>query len=186
MNPTIGSVVLCHSDTMFGKMIAPFSRSKGEGKTWCTHVGLMVTECTLIESRRRTVYTNLHSYPTEHDVVVVSPTFLNTSELVRVRTHAEIYKGKKYGWLKILAHGVDHILGDRFLFRRLCALPNYPICSYLVARAYHKAIGYTFGVPFRAAQPDDIADHVRDNPELWKITYFNSKRAKEGFLNGKK
>ncbi len=182
-----GALVLCHSYSKNGRIIAPFSRSKGEMETWCTHVGMMMTESILIEAARRTVYTKLESYPDSSDIVVVCPTFLTKHERVAMFNAAKRYKGKKYGWPKILAHATDYLFfSDKYVMRRLCRLDNYPICSYIVAKVYHEVLGYSFGVPYMQAQPDDIADHCRAHPEHWKICYHNTREGVARYINGSK
>ena len=89
------------------------------------------------------------------------------------------YYGRRYGWWKNAAQAGDGLLGKLFggrpyIFRRLCRMDEYPICSWLVAHAFAEcSVGphlvqrggrhieeseYYFGIEPNAASPDDIHD----------------------------
>ena len=80
---------------------------------------------------------------------------------------AESYVGRRYGYLKILAHWADWLLQGAYVFRRLTKEDRYPICSWLVAHSF-AAAGKHFGVEPGAATPDDIWDFVVAHPDVYR------------------
>ena len=97
-------------------------------------------------------------------VAVFRPTDLNDEEKARIVAKANGYVGRRYGWVKIATHLLDWGLKGAYVFRRLTADDDYPICSWVVAHAYLTA-DRTFGVPAGAANPDDIWDYVVAHPD---------------------
>ncbi len=73
---------------------------------------------------------------------------------------------KTYGYGKIVAHFLDWCFSGIYFFRWFARNGKYPICSWLVAHAYYE-VGYDFGVPAEAANPDDIWDFVNDHPNYY-------------------
>ena len=94
----------------------------------------------------------------------------------RVAAKAGGYVGRSYGWLKIVAHGLDRLIGGRYLFRRLAMVDNYPICSWVVAYAFDD-IGKDFGLPPNTADPDHIWDYCveHDTSQQFEQLYPLSK-----------
>jgi hypothetical protein len=80
---------------------------------------------------------------------------------------AERYVGRRYGYLKMLAHLLDWLFLGVYLFRRIASMDRYPICSWVVAHAYGKT-GRHFGVAPGAASPDDIWDYVVAHPQEYR------------------
>ncbi len=78
--------------------------------------------------------------------------------------------GKKYGYLKIVAHLLDWLCLGVYFFRRFTNNGDYPICSWLVSHAYAMA-GKNFGCDPGSAEPDDIWDFVNQNPEKYQQIY---------------
>jgi hypothetical protein len=105
--------------------------------------------------------------PNETSVAIFRPLNINQSEINIIVNEALEQIGKKYGFLKILAHLLDWFLLGAYVFRRITRNGNYPICSWLVAHAYSKA-GKTFNVKPGAAQPDDIWDFIIDNQDKYE------------------
>ena len=95
-------------------------------------------------------------------MAIYRPTNLTDEEQTQILMAANSYAGKRYGYLKIFLHFFDWLLVGEYAFRRLGRMDRYPICSWLVAHSYKKA-GKHFGVPARAANPDDIWDFVTDS-----------------------
>lgn len=159
-------VVLFRSSGLIAKLIRWVTRDKGEPKTIVSHVGIMVSETEIVESKTKTVK---HAFtPPAKNCWVYRKSDLTEEQRGIIVAKALEYVGDSYGWLKILAHAADHLLfRDRYVMRRLCRLDRYPICSWLVAYAYAK-IGYQFKVPPWAATPDDIWDWVTTSSD-WQI-----------------
>lgn len=98
---------------------------------------------------------------------------ITTPDRLLLATTARAYLGRKYGAFKIGLHLGDALLakvfgGSPYLFRRLALMDDYPICSWLWAHAYDKALGYRFGVDPDAAAPDDMHDWCLAHPEEWE------------------
>jgi hypothetical protein len=73
---------------------------------------------------------------------------------------------------KLFTHLLDGALSkltrrEVFLFRRLNHDQRYPICSWITAFAYDRALRYQFGVPPSCADPDQIEDWVGAHPREW-------------------
>ena len=88
---------------------------------------------------------------------------------------AYTYLGRRYGVGKIIAHLVDALLTkalgrEIYAARRFCRQHRYPICSWVVAWAYFRAVDYAFGVPPTEAAPDDIHDWLTASPG-WELVY---------------
>jgi hypothetical protein len=86
------------------------------------------------------------------------------------------YVGATFGWAKFLTHFFDGLLNkatgrEVFFFRRLNHDQRYPICSWITAFSYDRALHYQFGVPPECADPDEISDWVKDHPDEWVCVY---------------
>ncbi len=74
--------------------------------------------------------------------------------------------GSSYPWWRILAHVLDLILFDVYLFRRVLRSSKQMECSFLVAWAYGRGLTDR---PAWAVTPDDIEDWMRDHPGVWEV-----------------
>jgi hypothetical protein len=82
------------------------------------------------------------------------------------------YLGKKFGWSKLFTHLLDSLVNKAvhrqvFFFRRLNHDQRYPICSWITAFSYDRALRYRFGVPPECADPDHICDWLNGHPDEW-------------------
>ncbi len=139
------------------KAIRIFTRAIGESRSEVNHVGIIAPDGDLIESLHTTIKRPFN--PFEAFAVYRLEGITDDQRLAIAQT-AMSYIGRRYGYAKILAHLGDWILGDRFVFRRLCRMDRYPICSWVAAWSYFKVIGYEFGTPPEAASPDSMWDHI--------------------------
>ena len=169
-----GDVVLTRSGGIVGWAIRVFTRRIGESRTKATHTGVIVVggpiESAVIVEALATV--KRHSLWGRYrrgskEVAVFRPLNVTTVDLAKVVAKAETYVGRRYGYLKILAHWADWILQGAYVFRRLTNQDEYPICSWVVAHGFAEA-GKHFGVEPGAATPDDIWDFVTGNPEVYR------------------
>lgn len=169
-----GDVMLTRSRGLVGWAITTFTRHVGESRTKATHTGLVVEAGTL----RTAVIVEALSTVKRHrlwsryagankDVALFRPLNLSDVEIASVVRKAESYVGRRYGYLKILAHWADWVLQGAYLFRRLANQDRYPICSWVVAHAF-AAAGRHFDVEPGAATPDDIWDFVTANPQIYR------------------
>lgn len=163
-----GDVVLVRGISLVDRLIRWVIRKPGEPPTVINHVGVMVDSSTVVESLSRTVARDFNeAYPPKKGCKVYVTRLKSVTEHQKaaVAKKAEEYVGRKYGWLKILAHALDDLVfRDRYVVRRLLFMDNYPICSWLVAHAY-QAAGLSFGVPADEADPDQIWDWIMEGEE---------------------
>lgn len=167
-----GDIFLTKGDSFISRAIRFFSRRGGESRTEVNHTGLIVTagssEAVIVEAltkvKRRTMLSYWAKDSTQ--VAVFRPLNVSDAQIDTIVERAESYVGNSYGYLKIVAHFLDWCLGGRYVFRRMAAMDNYPICSWVVAQSYADA-GLNFGVPAGSADPDDIWDFCVANPDKY-------------------
>jgi hypothetical protein len=171
-------IFLTRGSGLISRAIRFFSRSIGESRTKVNHVGVVVGEGQLQDAlvvealsrvKRHTLWEQYG--PLKKDLVAVyRPLNLTPDEAVTIVKEANEQVGKKYGYIKIIAHLLDWLLLGVYFFRRFANNGKYPICSWLVAHAYSKA-GKYFGCEPDAAEPDDIWDFVNKNTDKYKEIY---------------
>lgn len=109
-----------------------------------------------------------HGPPKKDLVALYRPTNLTQEEVDRIVNYVKEQVGKPYGFWRLVAHLLDWLLCGRYYFRRCAEDGRYHICSWLVAHAFEEA-GKTFDVEAGGAQPDDIWDFVRENPDKYSL-----------------
>ena len=87
------------------------------------------------------------------------------------------YLGRKFGWSKLVTHLLDGLVNkithkEVFFFRRLNHDQRYPICSWITAFSYDRALHYRFGVSPECADPDQIYDWVSSRPHEWVRIFY--------------
>lgn len=161
-----GDIFLTRGNSFVSKAIRWFSRSTGESRTMVNHCGLVVADgdvdaaeiieaLTTVKRRRLSVYSRSKST----QIAAYRPLNASPEQIDTITSRALSYEHRKYGYLKLVAHALDRLLGGVYLFRRVASVDWYPICSWVVAASYADA-GFNFGVPAGAADPDDIWDFV--------------------------
>jgi hypothetical protein len=169
-----GDIFLTRGQAFISKAIRFFTRDTGEKPTKVNHVGVVVeageiTTTVVVEALSKVKRHRLwkqYGPPREDGVAVYRATNLTPGEIETIVATANRQVGKKYGYLKIVAHFLDWLLNGAYFFRRLVPDGKYPICSWLVAHAFSKA-GKHFGVEPGAAAPDDIMDFIEANPDKY-------------------
>jgi hypothetical protein len=169
-----GDVVLTRSGGIVGWAIRLFTRRIGESRTKASHTGIIVEggpldRAVVVEAlatvKRHRLWERYGRG--SHEVAVFRPLNLTDADLAKVVAKADTYVGRRYGYLKILAHWLDWLLQGAYVFRRLARQDRYPICSWVVAHAF-AAAGKHFGVEPGAATPDDIWDFVTGHPDRYR------------------
>ena len=161
-----GDVVLFHGTSLMSKLIRWCTRDEGEPPTIASHVGIIVSDTEIVESLTKTTQ---RTFAPTANCWVYRKVDLTPEETLTIVRKARNYVGDKYGWLKVVAHALDHLIfRDHHVMRRLCFMDKYPICSWVVAFAY-RAIGYEFGIPANEATPDDIWDWVTTRPDWRRV-----------------
>jgi hypothetical protein len=171
-----GDVFLTRGTSFMSRAIRFFTRSIGESRTKVNHVGLIASggsqrEAVGIEALTTVKRHGLRRYIGKKTCVAIyRPKGLTEADINSVVVKAHSYVGMDYGYLKIGAHMIDWVLQGAYVARRLVRSDQYPICSWLVAYAYHE-VGMDFGVDPGAASPDDIWDHIQRNPEQYELVH---------------
>lgn len=173
-----GDVVVCPGGYAMPHILTRWvSRSHDERPTYAVHTAQFL-------GARRVI---------EMDMVVKKRT---TSELLQIRKSFEVwrcnsltlsqrkdisrksleYLGRKFGWSKLITHLLDGVVNkvvhrQVYFFRRLNHDQRYPICSWITAFSYDRALHYQFGVPPECADPDQIHDWVRSHPDEWVCVF---------------
>ncbi len=176
-----GDIFVTAGEAQISRTIRVTTRSKGEPPTRVNHVGVIIRallggDATIIEALSTVRLGRLSRYKDGRTKVAVyrrrNASGRSKAEFAGL---AYMYRGKKYGYLKIGAHLGDYLLSkirgrDVYFFRRMVRMDNYPICSWMVAFPAKK-LGWTFGNPPvdpRFLTPDDIDDEFRNNPGEWE------------------
>lgn len=160
-----GDVICVRGKGWLSDKIRALTRHIGESRTQISHVAIGVDEDTVVEALSKVRQGGLQ---TDGDVAIFRPKGLTPDEIAVIVKDAKSYVGRSYGYIKIAAHALDWLLQGAYVFRRLTQVDNYPICSWVVAKAY-AAAGHTFGVDAGAASPDDIWDYVTKHPEQFHM-----------------
>jgi len=188
MKTKLGDTAHVNNITTFANLIRPCTRGRGERETWATHTEVCLDEANMIGALGKGVrIANIKEWMKRNpkaQVVITRSTEFNaaTSEMERLLLR---YDRRKYGYDKIIAHYLDHLIGDRYFFRKILFMQRYPICSWIPASAYWDCFQYKFGVEPDAASPDDIADHCARgiiHHNTWKIISYSSQEAASTFL----
>ncbi|MDP6793383.1 MAG: hypothetical protein QF660_04950 [Anaerolineales bacterium] len=161
----VGDIVHVHGGSLYSRAIRWVTRSSSEAPSWASHTALVLDvagSVTVIDTVGiRVSVRPLRAYRFSGSKVLVSrvPGGLSAQQKACLAAKARDYKGRLYGVLKLLYHALDRLLDNRFFFRRLARMDDYPICSWMVAHAYQRSLGLLFGCAPNAAQPDDILDY---------------------------
>lgn len=169
-----GSIFLSRADSFLGLAIRAFTRSDGEEPTRVNHTGGFIEsgpadKIKVAEALRRIV---IHSFWDKYadsgaDVIVYEPIGATEVQVAVVSERYRSMEGTVYGYGKILAQAIDHLLfKDKYRVRRWFGYERMPICSFLVGYAWQPY--RSFGVPLNALTPDDIHDHCKAHPEEWR------------------
>lgn len=172
-----GDVFLVRGSGFFSRMIRLMTQEPGEGPTYVSHAGIIVTDGTPDIAMAVEALNTVKFHPLQDaygdgktPVAIYRPSNISSYLLSQIASTAGQFVGDSYGWGKIALHAADYFLGGRYVFRRLGQIDNFPICSYLVARAY-SSVGFNFGVPPAQATPDDCWDFIQSNPDKWKCIH---------------
>ena len=167
------------------RVIRKLTRSKGEPRTVANHVGLIFCsgeglDAWGIEALASGVKFRKLSegYGERSEICVFRPVNLTREERDKVLGRAGEFINKPYGYFKLILHALDWCVGGRYIFRRLGRMDSFPICSYVVARAFMEA-GKNFGVSDRAASPDDIWDFVIKNLDKYEFVWQQGRMYEE-------
>jgi len=175
MKPTFistGDILFFQSRTLLGRCIRFFTQVPFfESRTVINHVAIAVEggyapNIEIVEALHTVKQHKLSKAYPDYDgkIFVATINHLPIDYPHIAAKRAKSYVGRKYGYAKLVAHFLDWCLLGANVFRRLCFMDIYPICSWVVAYAYEPLIGIrAFGVENSAASPDDIWDWCQKN-----------------------
>lgn len=172
-----GDIFLTRGDSFVSRAIRYFSTSENESRTQVNHVGVVVedhqTNPMIVEALSPTVKAHrlLDAYGGgKTRVMVIRPIHKESTDRYALAVNALNYEGRKYGYIKLVAHFLDWCLAGRYVFRRLAKMDDYPICSWVVAYAADH-VGWRFGVEPNGCSPDDVYDHWANNREMYDTVH---------------
>lgn len=166
-------VFVTRGPSIFAKGIRWATRDKRERPTQVNHVGAIVeagpwqsVQC--IEALERV---ELHSFADKyadsgHWAAVYRPINVTAEQQGKILAYLHNHVGNKYGYGKIGLHLLRKITGWDFWLSK--QTDRYPICSYLVAKAWKEA-GLDFGCDERLATPDDIHDFMLSRKDAYQF-----------------
>lgn len=162
-----GDIVLYNNpESIVSKGIRIFTSRTSEEAVEATHVGLVTGrwpashEAMVVEATSR----GIKFQPIERagGMMVVRARDLSPTTRRLIGNKAHDYLGRKYGYHKLIGQWIDWYLSQKFFkgqdvyaARMLLGGDKYPICSWLVAKAY-SAVGLHFGAELGQATPHDI------------------------------
>jgi hypothetical protein len=155
-----GDMVHVNRPGFVSTMIRWFSRRAGNREAWASHTEIVSTDTLQsIGAYHRTIQHPILELLPAGGVIIMRKPGLSVDQRDAVALKAEDYLGRKYGYGKIVLHAMDYLIGGAFFFRRIDSSDNYPICSWVAAYSYYKALGVTVcGVDPALAKPDDLLD----------------------------
>jgi hypothetical protein len=172
-----GDIVHTQGSHWLSRAIRWFSRKKDGQRAWASHSAMVLTSAPddiLIEALAhvRVRPASVYYQDTAHVAIHRLPEPLTPAQQRQICLYTLGYEGYPYGKWKLLLHALDHLIGDRYLFRRLALNKRYPICSWLVAWAYDEVLSQRLGGDPNAVSPDDIMDHCM--AESWPLVWADS------------
>jgi hypothetical protein len=160
-----------------GRLGSWIAQSRGEDSTYAVHTAQFLDASTIMEMDFLTETRDLgHLLKGRRGFEVWRRQGLTAEQRQALTLKALVYSGTKFGWGKLVTHVLDGLINkilrrEVFLFRRLNHGDRYPICSWITAFAYERALHYRFGVPPEYADPDQMHDWVKIHPREWTLIY---------------
>lgn len=168
-----GDIFLTRGPGLLAGLIRWFQRSRREAPSAVNHTGLILSDASFhlacsIEALARVRVGRFYSFyhGSSSQIAIYRRRELTSEQEYQIAKRALRYKGKRYGLLKLPAHALGWLLG-RTVTKRLLFLDAWPICSWVVEKAFAE-IGESFGVAVDTLQPDDIHDWVVSHPDQWE------------------
>lgn len=176
-------VFLASRGDLPGRLGSWIAQSRGEDPTYAVHTAQFIDPGTLLEMDFLTEKRKLsHLLSSRRGFEVWRLRGLTAEQRETLTQKALVYFGMKFGWGKLVTHVLDGLINkivrkEIFFFRRLNHSDRYPICSWITAFAYERALHYRFGVPPQCADPDQMHDWVEANPKEWTLIFHYGVKA---------
>jgi hypothetical protein len=175
-----GDVVLCPSGgkgDWMGQVIRSLQQTYGEDPTYATHTAQFIDSRTVLEMNYVVKVRTIEQFFEGRKAFEVwRCSSLTIQQREALAFQAKRYLNDKFGGVKLFTHLLDGLINkvvhkDVFFFRRLNHSDRYPICSWITAFAYDRALHYRFGVEPQLADPDQIHDWVESHSNEWARTF---------------
>jgi hypothetical protein len=169
-----GDIILCP-----GKRVVPHiltrwaTQSRGERPTYVVHTAQALDPDRIIEMEVTVKKRSTQEFLQMRKAFEVWRfRTLTLSQRDDVSRKALEYLDRKFGWAKLFTHLLDGLVNkvvhkQIYFFRRLNHDQRYPICCWITAFSYDRALHYQFGVPPECADPDQTHDWVTSHPDEW-------------------
>jgi hypothetical protein len=178
-----GDIVLFAGGTELQSRISRWvERARGERATYAVHAAQFLDPGTLLDMDFVTQIRPLEYFlRRSRGFEVWRRRGLTRRQQARLTRQAVRYVNTRISFRKLFTHLLDGLLNkvarrEVFFFRRLNHDDRYPICSWITAFAYDRALHYQFGAPPSCADPDQIADWVRAHPREWTRVFLRPPR----------
>jgi cell wall-associated NlpC family hydrolase len=168
-----GDIIFLRSTTLLGRLIRWGQRSRKEGPSRTNHVALVVgagnpEDARIVEAMQQVRTGTLLEFHGGTFCEAYTPINVSADQRGRLAGWALTQVGRQYGYGQLILQLIDaKIFRGHNVFRRLAVMDPRPICSRLVATAYRDLLGYDFGVPAYAADPDTMMDFCDANPDKY-------------------
>jgi hypothetical protein len=179
-----GDIVCMKGGSWLAKAIRWATRSRGEGATVVNHVGLVTQpgdedDAIVVEALNHVEAKTFASSTRKKSVAVFRPKNVTQGQIDLITDYMESRIGDRYGYHKLGLHLLQKIpLPGKWRILNIGAskwlnsrIDKTPICSYIVAEAYHRA-GLDFGVKASLATPDDIWDFCVSEPDKYSVLLY--------------
>jgi len=170
-------IFLASKGDLPGRLGEWIAQSRGEHPTYAVHTAQFLDAGTILEMDFLTEMRDLgHLLKSGRGFEVWRRRGLTAGQRQALTRKALVYRGTKFGWGKLVTHVLDGLINkiarqEIFFFRRLNHRDRYPICSWITAFAYDRALHYRFGVPPECADPDLMHDWVKAHPGEWTLIF---------------
>jgi hypothetical protein len=170
-------IFLASKGDLPGHLGSWIAQSRGEQPTYAVHTAQFLDAGAILEMDFLAEKRDLdHLLLSRRGFQVWRLRGLTAEQRQALTRKALVYLGMKFGWAKLVTHVLDGLINkiagkEIFFFRRLNHRDRYPICSWITAFAYERALHYRFGVPPECADPDQMHDWVKAHPREWTLIF---------------
>lgn len=160
-----------------GRLGSWIAQSRGEKPTYAVHTAQFLDAGTIMEMDFLTEMRGIsHLFKRRRGFEVWRRRGLAAKQRKGLMRKALVYSGTMFGWGKLVTHVLDGLINkvtrkEFFFFRRLNHSDRYPLCSWITAFAYERALHYRFGVSPECADPDQMHDWVKSHPGEWALIF---------------
>lgn len=154
-----------HGSAWYSRAIRWATRHSGEPPTYANHTFGFGRDLSIVEALTVVTATSHTAWRLPDQFEIFRRMRISLPTRRYIARDAESWIGNPYGAVKIIPHLLDGLVSKLAarnvrLFRRLCFIPDYPICSWLWAWAYARFGHHTAASSWRYASPDDQHDYM--------------------------